>query len=134
MSYTQNTATATCTITNVLDTNDLISNVYDYLTNHEDECPTELLNCESFQEFADCLEPYVELDNNILTIQLDTEESNNDLEIFDFLVDHYNKLMVDKFLKTTWVTYDSRAGLSAEVNYLDKEGNFINIEEILNAR
>lgn len=99
MSYTQHTAIATCTIANVLDTNDLISNVYDYLTNHEDEGPTSLLDCETFEEFADQLEPYVQLEDNTLTITLDTDESNNDSEVFDFMVEHYTHLMTSKFIK-----------------------------------
>lgn len=134
MSYTQHSATATCTITNVLDTADLISQVYDYLTNHEDEAPTELLNCESFQEFADCLESYVQVDlESNLTITMDTEESNNDCEIFDFLVDHYTHLMSNKFMKVVWVSYDSRQGLSGDVHYYDKQGE-IDIEKILSTR
>ena len=133
MSYTQHSATATCTITNVLDTADLISQVYDYLTNHEDKAPTELLNCESFQEFADCLEPYVQLSDNILTLSIDTDDSNNDCEVFDFLVDHYTHLMSNKFMKVVWVTYDSREGLSGDVGYYDKQGE-IDIEKILNTR
>jgi len=132
MSYTQHTAVATCTIANVLDTNDLISNVYDYLTNHEDEAPTSLLNCETFEEFADQLEPYVQLEDNTLTITLDTDESNNDSEVFDFMVEHYTHLMTSKFIKVVWVTYDSRAGLSGDAYYYNTEGE-IDIANILNA-
>lgn len=133
MSYTQHTATATCEVTGVLDTNDLISQVYDYLTSHEDEAPTELLNCDCFDQFADTLEAYVSLENHTLTISADTEETNSDMEIFDFLVDRYAQLMTTKFMKVTWISYDSRGGLSADCTYYDTQGNLIDIERMLSA-
>lgn len=133
MSYTQHTVSAVCEVTNVLDTADLISQVYDYLTNHEKETPTELLNCESYEQFADILETYVTVENNRLVISIDTEENNYDMEIFDFLLDHYCHLMTSKFMKVTWICYDSRAGLSADCTYYDNKGNILDIERILNA-
>ena len=96
MSYSQHSAIATCTINHVLDVNDLISQMYDYLTNHEDETPSNLLECSSFEEFADEIEPYVEFYNDKLTIKLDTDERNCDAEIFDFITGHYAYLMTSK--------------------------------------
>jgi ATP adenylyltransferase/5',5'''-P-1,P-4-tetraphosphate phosphorylase II len=133
MSYTQHTATAVCEITNVLDTADLISRIHDYLTNHEDEAPTELLNCECYEHFADILEMFVVVENNVLTISADTEENNSDIEVFDFLLDHCCHLMSSKFMKVTWISYDSRGGLSADCTYYDNQGNLINIERMLSA-
>lgn len=133
MSYTQHTATATCEITGVLDTRDLISQVYDYLTNHKDKAPTELLNSKCFDHFADILELYVVVDDGTLTISVDTEENNYDNEIFDFLVDHYVHLMVSKFMKIVGICHDSRDGLSADCIYYDNQGNLIDIERMLNA-
>ena len=133
MSYAQHTASAICEVTNVLDTADLISQIYDYLTNHEDETPTELLNCECYEHFADILETYVEVENNTLVISADTEENNSDMEIFDFLLNHYCLLMTSKFMKATWISYDSRGGLSADCTYYDNKGDLINIERMLSA-
>jgi hypothetical protein len=134
MSYTQHAATATCQITNVLDTNDLISQVHDYLTNHEDEAPTELLNCDNFDEFADILDAYVSLVDGTLTVNMDTEETNSDGEVFDFLTDHYAHLMSSEFMKVVWVSYDSRSGLSADCTYYDNQGNMIDVEKLLKSQ
>jgi len=131
MSYTQHAATATCQITSVLDTSDLISQVYDYLTNHGDEAPTELFNCSSSDEFFDILETYVSVSDNMLTINMDTEKVNSDGEVFDFLTDHYAHLMSSEFMKVVWVSYDSRSGLSADCTYYDNQGNVIDIEKLL---
>ena len=134
MSYTQHAATATCQITNVIDTSDLISQVYDYLTNHESEAPTDLLNCDSFDEFSDILEAYVSVADNTLTINMDTEESNSDGEVFDFLTDHYAHLMSSDFMKVVWVSYGSRSGLSADCTYYDKQGEMIDVEKLLKSQ
>jgi predicted CopG family antitoxin len=134
MSYTQHTATATCTIANVLDVNDLCSQLYDYLTNHEDEALEELADCDSFESFADVVERYVDLSNEKLTISMDTEEINSDNEIFDFLSSHYAYLMTSKFMKITWVSYDSREGLSADVMYYDNTNSSIDVEALILSR
>jgi len=134
MSYTQHCATATCTINHVLDVNDLCSQLYDYLTNHEDEAPEGLKDCASFDEFADQVSNYVELDEDKFTVTLDTEEINSDNEIFDFITDHYTHLMTSKFMKIMWVSYDSRLGMSADCAYYNNDGELIDIEAIINAR
>jgi hypothetical protein len=134
MSYTQHCAIATCSIKNVLDVNDLCSHLYDYLTNHEDEIPEGLQDCSTFEEFADQVSNYVELTEDKLTMTMDTEEINSDNEIFDFITDHYAHLMTSKFMKIVWMSYDSRAGISADCTYYDNNNELINVEAILNAR
>ena len=134
MSYTHHSATATCTISHVLDVNDLCSQLYDYLTNHEDEVPEGLKDCASFDEFADQVSNYVELDEDKFTVTLDTEEINSDNEIFDFITDHYTHLMTSKFMKIMWVSFDSRLGMSADCAYYNNDGELIDVEAILNAR
>ena len=134
MSYTHHSATATCTISHVLDVNDLCSQLYDYLTNHEDEVPEGLKDCASFDEFADQFCNYVELIEDKLSVGLDTEEINSDNEIFDFITDHYTHLMTSKFMKIMWVSFDSRLGMSADCAYYNNDGELIDVEAILNAR
>lgn len=136
MSYTHHVAFATCTIKNVLvlDINDLCSQLYDYLTNHKDETPEALQDCESFEEFADTIENYVDLKEDLLTLTLDTEESNSDCEIFDFITSHYMTLMSSSFMPITWITDDTREGLSTSTIYYDKNCEIIDVEAMLNAR
>jgi len=134
MSYTHHVAFATCTIKNVLDINDLCSQLYDYLTNHKDEAPEALQDCESFEEFADTIENYVNLKEDLLTLTMDTEESNSDCEIFDFITSHYMTLMSNSFMPITWITDDTREGLSTSTIYYDKNCEIIDVEAMLNAR
>jgi len=134
MSYTQHSATATCTIKNVLDASDLCHQLYNYLTNHEDEIPEGLADCKSVEEFADTVESYVELSNDNLMISMDTEECNSDSEIFDFLCSHYAYLMTSKFMKVVWAFYDSRQGLSGDVIYYDNTNSYIDVEALILSR
>ena len=131
MSYTQHIATATCTIEHVLDVNDLCHQLYDYFTNHEDEIPESLADCNSVEEFSEIVERYVALLGDKLIVTMDTEESNYDNEIFDVITSHYAHLMSSKFMKITWVTYDSREGISADVNYYDSNNKLIDVEALI---
>ena len=135
MSYAQHAATATCTIEHALDVNDICHHLYDYLTNHEDEIPEGLREYTTVEEFADALESYLELSaDGQLTVSLDTDESNFDNEIFDFITSHYAHLMTSKFMKVTWITYDSRGGLSADVDYYDSNNNRIDVDALILSR
>jgi len=133
MSYSHNQAVATCKVKNYFtNTTDIAEYVYDYLTNHEDEIPTNL-DPENFKEFADIIESYVELSNDVLTIKLDTEEFNQDCEIFDFLQSYFAHIMTSKFMRVVWMTYDSKAGMEANCYYYDNNDDLIDVESILNA-
>lgn len=132
MSYSHNQAVATCKVKHFTNTTDIAENVYDYLTDHGDELPTNL-DPENFEEFADIIESYVELSNDVLTIKLDTEEFNQDCEIFDFLQSYFARKMTSKFMRVVWMTYDSKAGMEANCYYYDNNDDLIDVESILNA-
>jgi len=136
MSYTQHTATATCTYDKVLDLSDLLSKLYYRMlleVSSKDNIPTDLLNT-SQEEFADIVESYTSLCGNEIEVILDTEEANNDTEIFEYVTGHLIEIMTSKFMKEVWVSYDSREGLSANTIYYDKTGKIIDVEAMLNSR
>ena len=39
--------------------------------------------------------------------------------------------MTSKFMKVTWITYDSREGLSADVDYYDSNNNRIDVDALI---
>lgn len=131
MSYSHTQAVATCTIKHAIDTADIVSYLHFYLSTHEDELPSDL-DLENFEEFSDILESYIRLSNNVLTISLDTEEVNQDCEIFDFIQSHYAHIMVSKFMRVIWMTYDSKSGMEANCFYYDTKDDLIDVESILN--
>ena len=132
MSYTQHGSIATCTI-NTPSLEQLVTELFDYCTNHEEEIPEALQDCEDFDDFASVAGSYIELHGSILTLTLDTEEDyNSNSEVFDFLTTHYAHIMTSNFMKVTSSSYDSRCGLSGDTTYYDKESNAIDIESLLN--
>jgi hypothetical protein len=130
MSYTHNAAIATCTVANIKSKEDVLLHIYDYLTNHEDEIPPSL-EWVTYEGFVEETEQYLELDGDKLTIKLDTEDGNYDQDIFDFISAHYATLMVSKYMKVIWITYDSRSGLSGECYLYDKNHRLVDIDSII---
>jgi hypothetical protein len=65
---------------------------------------------------------------------MNTEESNYDHEIFDVLSSHYAYLMSSKFMKVTYITYDSGSGLSADISYYNNNNEFIDIKSLIESR
>jgi hypothetical protein len=132
MSYTQVGYTVTCTI-DAPSLEQLVTELFDYCTNHEGEVPEALQDCEDFDDFASVAGGYIELHGSTLTITLDTEGDHNyNNEVFDFLTTHYAHIMTSNFMKVTWSSYDSRCGLSGDTTYYDRESNAIDIESLLN--
>lgn len=131
MSYTQSAATATCKF-NAPSLKDLITDLFDYCTNHEDELPDTLADYDE-DDFTAEVSYYLDLIGDDLTIHYDGEDDHAySAEVFDFLSAHYARLMTSKFMKVTWMVYDSRDGLSAGTDYYDKNNNLIDIDSILN--
>jgi hypothetical protein len=134
MSYTHSVAYATCTVNNFLDVSDLCHALYAYLSDNSGEVPQNLFDCAGVEEFADAVEGYIELNGEHLTISLDTEEANNDNEIFDCIASYCALRMSSKFMKITYISDDSREGLSADTTYYDNTDSFIDIESLILSR
>lgn len=131
MSYAQYSSTATCKI-KPQSLKDLITDLWDYCTNHEDEVPEDLLSyCED--EFTAEISYYFYLLGEDLTIQYDSEDDHAySSDVFEFLSAHYAHFMTSKFMKVTWSIYNSRGGISSGTDYYDTNNNLIDIESILN--
>lgn len=133
MSYTIASATATCTIAGLDDTSTAALAVYDYLVNHPDEIP-EPLNDDDMDsdEVVFAIESYLDLDDEVLTISFCTESDGcYSSDVFDFLTSHLACLQTSPFMTVTWIVDDSRAGYSASTEYYDRQGEQINVREIL---
>ncbi len=131
MSYTQCAATATCKV-KAQSIKDLITDLFNYCTNHEDELPDTLADYDE-DDFNAEISYYFDLIGEDLTIQYDSEDDHaHTSDVFDFLSAHYAHLMTSKFMKVTWSCYDSRNGLSAGTDYYDNNNDLIDVESILN--
>lgn len=134
MSYTHSVAYATCTVNSFLDVSDLCHALYAYLSDNSGKVPQNLFDCAGVEEFADAVESYIELNGENLTVSLDTEEANNDNEIFDCIASYCALRMTSKFMKITYISDDSREGLSADITYYDNTDSFIDVEALISSR
>ena len=130
MSYTHFAYTATCTVVDGF-------NLKSYLDAISERCVKEdNFIVENYGEYEGKLDldfsKYVrELGNKIL-IECDSEESNGDSEVWDWLVDQFVPVMTSQFVEIKSATIDSRSGLDCDQSYLLKDGTLIGSDEIAN--
>lgn len=130
MSFTQHAAIATSRQHKFLDLYDFCSALYTHTVNDE-TAPEELRELETASEFADLICDYIELIGGELTVKFDTEEANNNTEIFDYITTYAAERMDAPFMKIMWISSDSREGLSADCTYYDNQNNLINVEQLI---
>ena len=133
MSIMQSGATASC-IVNHSSTREAALAVYDYLVNHPDEIPDAIDEDDDMDSDAtvEYLERYMNCESDgKLVISYDTEDLNGDSGVFDFLSHHFACLQSSGFMVTTWWVNDSREGGDSGTDYYDRQGNIINVTEIL---
>ena len=129
MSYTQFVATATCTVVDGF-------NLKSYLNAISERCVKEqnfLLeeygeeNGKIDIDFGDYVR---QVDDNVL-IECDTEESNGNSEVWDWLIDQFIPVMNSRFMEIKSVTIDSRDGSDVHVAYLDKNKQYISTDDLI---
>ncbi len=129
MSYTQFVATATCTVVDGF-------NLESYL---------EAISIRSVKEQNFLFEEFgeengkIDLDfgdyvrqvgDNIL-IECDTEEYNNNSQVWDWLVDQFLPIMNSRFVEIKSASIDSRDGVDVHVAYLTKDGQYISTDDLI---
>lgn len=130
MSYTQFVATATCTVVDGF-------NLQSYLDALSERCVKE--QNFIFEEFGEengkidvDFSDYVTMNGNKILIECDTEENNNNSEVWDWLVDQFVPVMQSNVMEIKCATIDSRDGTDFHQSYRLKDGSFIGPDEIAN--
>lgn len=123
MSFTQHTSVATLTLAGVTCPRDVVNLYIDWIGNHEDDAPEELIDYTA-EEISTELLPYIECgEHGNVVVKLDTEgDGNYNSDFFDSLTDHLCGIMSSRFMQVNWTCYDSRGGLSSGTDYYDSEG------------
>jgi hypothetical protein len=129
MSYTQFVATATVTVVDDF-------NLNSFLTALADRCVSEEnFIYENYGEDDGVLdldfECYVHQNGDKILIECDTEESNGNSEVWDWLIDQFLPIMTSDLAKIKSATIDSRSGLDVDVCFCDKNGNCIDVDNIV---
>ena len=129
MSYTQFVSTATLKVVDSF-------NLDSYLEAISQRCVKE-------QNFI--FEEYGEVDGKIdidftsyvrqlgdkILIDCDTEECNNNSEVWDWLVDQFIPVMTSQFVEIKSATIDSRSGVDVDVFFYSKDGKSISASELM---
>jgi hypothetical protein len=131
MSYTHFTATATCDVVENF-------NLDSFLAGLAQHCVKE--GNFIFDEFGE-VDGKLDLDfNNYVlhigdkvVIEVDTEECNNNSEVWDWLLDRFLPIMTSKVMRINSASYDSRTGMESDVTFYTKEGTILSAENLIEA-
>jgi len=130
MSYTQFVATATCTVVDGF-------NLQSYLDAISERCVKEQnFIFEEYGEHNGKIDEdfgiYVSQNGDKILIECDTEEDNNNSEVWDWLVDQFVPVMTSSVMEIKSATINSRDGADFHQSYLLKDGSFIGPDQIVN--
>ena len=130
MSYTQFVATATCTVVDGF-------NLESYLDAISERCVKEQnFIFEEYGEENGKIDEdfgiYVRQNGDKILIECDTEESNNNSGVWDWLVDQFVPVMTSSVMEIKSATIDSRSGVDCWQTYALKDGTVIGSDEIAN--
>ena len=129
MSYTQFVATASLTVCEGF-------NLQSYLDAiSERSVKEDNFMMEHYGEVDGKIDIYFEdyvrqSDGNIL-IECDTEENNNNSEVWDWLLDQFIPVMNSQFVQIKSATIDSRSGVDIGFSLYDKMGKVVDLTEIM---
>ncbi len=137
MSYTQFVATAKCSVAEDFNLNDYLTSLSDFIANHIDDDSL----CDSIEwVFADVtqdesisiLEGYVRELGGQVYIECDTEESNGNSDVWDWLCDQVREdVMTSKLMEINSATIDSRSGVETSNGFYTKSGKWIGPDDIM---
>lgn len=129
MSYTQFVATATCTVVDGF-------NLESYL----DAIATRCVKEENF-----IFDHYGEEDGKVdvdfsayvrqlgdkVLIKCDTEECNDNSEVWDWLIDQFTPIMNSQYMEVKSACIDSRSGVDVDVVFYSKDGKSISTDDLI---
>jgi hypothetical protein len=131
MSYTHFTSTATCDVVENF-------NLESFLDGLAQRCIRE--ENFIFDEFGEVdgkldlnFNNYVRHVGDKMVIELDTEECNNNSEVWDWLLDQFLPIMMSKVMRIDSASYDSKSGMESDVSFYTREGRTLSVEKLIKA-
>ena len=129
MSYTQFVATATLTVCEGF-------NVQSYLDAISERCVKE--ENFLFEEYGEVdgkvdidFGDYVRESGGKILIEMDTEESNGDSDVWDWLIDQFLPIMESDYVQIKTTCIDSRSGVNIDFSLYSKTGKVVGLDEIM---
>ena len=73
---------------------------------------------------------YVRESGGQILIEMDSEESNGNSEVWDWLIDQFLPIMKSDYVQIKSASIDSRSGVDIDFSFIKKDGTFIGIDDI----
>ena len=129
MSYTQIVATATLTVCEGF-------NVQSYLDAISERCVKEdNFMVEHYGEVDGKVDidfnDYVRESGGQILIEMDSEESNGNSEVWDWLIDQFLPIMKSDYVQIKSASIDSRSGVDIDFSLYSKTGKVVDLDEIM---
>lgn len=129
MSYTQFVATATLTVCEGF-------NVQSYLDAISERCVKEdNFIVEHYGEVDGKVDidfnDYVRESGGQILIEMDSEESNGNSEVWDWLIDQFLPIMKSDYVQIKSASIDSRSGVDIGFSLYSKTGKVVDLDEIM---
>lgn len=129
MSYTQFVATATLTVCEGF-------NVQSYLDAISERCVKEdNFMVEHYGEVDGKVDidfnDYVRESGGQILIEMDSEESNGNSEVWDWLIDQFLPIMKSDYVQIKSASIDSRSGVDIGFSLYSKTGKVVDLDEIM---
>lgn len=135
MSFINRNITATCKTAGILSVDDFVETLLveffqSFQFKDKPQMP-ECLQTLSPAEARETMLKYLLPETGELTIKFDTEGENDNRLIFDYLLEGARRHQTSPFMVVTHITFDSRTGYAAHVEYINRSGKAIDILELI---
>ena len=73
---------------------------------------------------------YVRQLGDQILIECDSEESNGNSEVWDWLIDQFRPVMISHIMEINSATIDSRSGVDCGTSYYMKDGTYLGSDDV----
>lgn len=129
MSYTQFVGTATLSVFDGF-------NLNSYLDSIAERCVRE--QNFIYEEYGEengkvdiSFNDYVREVGDKILIECDTEETNGNSEVYDWLIEQFIPIMNSRFIEIKSAVIDSRTGVDVDIFYINKLGETIGTQDLI---
>ena len=136
MSTTHFTSIATAKVSTSLDLNEYLTSLADFVSNHLDDLNEDIaysLEDLAYEDTLSLFKDYVGVaDDGTITIACDSDESNGNSVIWDWLCDQIREnVMVSKTMKIASASYNTRWGMDSSSGFYTKNGDWYSDDDLM---
>lgn len=134
MSYIESSSIASCIVAEDFDLNEYLKSLVDFIGNHFEDLDKDLQNSLGDLTYDETLEElgyYIRLsDGKNLLIEMNTEYSNNQCHIWDWLCDQVRQDAMTSLVMELKYSSNSKHGMESSTSYYLKDGTFIGADDV----